>query len=62
MDEFRKNLHVAYKQILMEMIILFLEDLGSDENVKNLNEPEDLRQFITNWVNQNCLPMGDFDK
>lgn len=58
MNEFRKNLHVAYKKNIGNIIAKFLFDLAIDEK----GFQEDPKLFIENWIDRNCLPMGDFSK
>lgn len=58
MEEFRKKLHLAYKQKLVNILMKYTTDL-SDESEIFLKEPS---KYTVDWVNKNCLPIGDFDK
>ena len=58
MNDFRKNMHVAYKRKIAEILMKYTKDV-----IDNINEFEkDHTIFIEKWVNRNCLPMGDFSK
>jgi hypothetical protein len=59
MDDFRKKMHVAYKKKIAQIICDFLDDLNDATKQENL--PLNYA-YIIEWVNTNCLPMGDFDK
>lgn len=59
MDDFRKNMHLAFKTRVVEMITKFLIDFH--EEVEQGSQI-DAYEYIVNWVNANCLPIGDFDK
>lgn len=58
MEEFRKKLHVEYKNKLVTILMLYITNL-SDESEIFLKDP---RQYTVDWVNKHCSPMGDFDK
>lgn len=58
MNDFRKEMHVAYKKNLANIIWRFLFSI--QENDKEFEK--DPRPFIEKWINSNCLPMGDFSK
>lgn len=58
MNDFRKKMHIGFKQRLVSIITQFLGDL--DENIEEF--AKDPEKYIVDWVNANCLPMGDFDK
>ena len=55
-SDFRKNMHIAYKLKVVEIIQRFIFDLNNIEDHELRNE------FILKWVDRNCLAMGDFDK
>ncbi len=55
MNEFRKQLHTAYKEKLSNILLSYSVDLF--ENIAEFTENPEL--FCHIWVNRNCLPMGD---
>lgn len=62
MSNLRKNLHLAYKEKMVEVILSFMDDVSKDEVCEKLINYDDFRKYTINWVNANSLPMGDFDK
>jgi len=58
MDDFRKKMHVAYKNQLSLIILRCLNDIS--DSPKEFEENPIL--YVERWVDANCLPMGDFDK
>lgn len=59
MNDFRKQMHIVYKQKMAEIIDRFLRDAIEDGD--KVFEPS-IWAYIVAWVDKNCLPMGDFDK
>lgn len=57
MSDFRKQMHVAYKLKLAEIIDRFLSDCAEDG--EKAFEPS-TDEYISKWIDRNCLPMGDF--
>lgn len=58
MSDFRKNLHLAYKKKMCNILFQFTADLL--HNMQEFSkEPE---EWVKNWVNKNFLPMGDFSR
>ena len=62
MNDFRKNLYLAFKARTVELILSCLDDLSVNEDIDKLENGLQLRKYVTKWVDSNCLPMGDFDK
>jgi hypothetical protein len=58
MKDFRKQMHIAYKKTLFDIIHRYLSELGESEE-EYVSDPE---LHLMNWINRNCLPMGDFSK
>jgi len=58
MNEFRKNMHVAYKKKLSGIILMFVKSV--DDDIAGF--AKDPISFVEKWVDGNCLPMGDFSK
>lgn len=58
MNDFRKQMHLAHKKKLCNIIAQFTEYFLEDIDSFVVNPDH----FITDWVNKNCLPMGDFSK
>lgn len=58
MTDFRKKMHIAYKQKLVSILSNYTVDLF--ESIEQFNVDPEL--FITQWIDRNCLPMGDFCK
>ena len=62
MSNLRKNLHLAYKEKLVDIILEFTHDVSEDSVVDTLENFEALKKYTVDWVNAHWLPMGDFDK
>ena len=61
MNDFRKNMHIAYEKKLFEVIYRYMCELGETEEdlQKYTHDP---KSHLENWIDRNCLPMGDFSK
>ncbi len=58
MSDFRKNMHVQFKKQLSGIMLSY-----SIEMIENIEEfAKEPEQFIADWINRNCLPMGDFNE
>ena len=58
MNDFRKQMHIAYKKKLLDIIFNVLDAIG--DNGEEFEKNPGL--FVQKWLDSNCLPMGDFDK
>lgn len=61
MSDFRKQIHVAYKKKLCEIVLRYIGELAENENEwkEYLMNP---KLHIERWIDRHCLPMGDFSK
>lgn len=58
MNNLRKQMHVKYKETIFNMIIQFI--IESNNNSALFRAAPEM--FIKNWIDRNCLPIGDFSK
>ena len=56
MSDFRKKMHIAYKQELFFIILRCVAEIFEDVH----DFRKDPEEWIRNWINKNCLPQGDF--
>ncbi len=61
MNEFRKNMHILFKKNIYKIINKYINELvETEENFqKYISDP---KSHLENWIDRNCLPMGDFSK
>jgi hypothetical protein len=58
MSDFRKQMHVAYKKKMLDILGQYTLSLLS--NYEQFSK--DPEEWAKKWINANCLPMGDFSK
>jgi len=58
MGDFRKQMHIAYKKNLLDILGQYTLALFLDFEEYS----KDPKQWTIKWIDSNCLPMGDFSK